>query len=182
VGGTSPQKAKQLQRGNRGRLGGRNIPTETVLSLDAIWDRKPLRRYELSCACFRPSGPLLDPRFRRAGVYFIPEGALDWSDQPASYVPDLSPPADDETAWRSDDALFAPLEGSAGRHYGIISVDEPESGRRPDDQELEVLSAFAAHAGLAIESSRHVAELGAALVRHRAVIESSLDCVIAIDG
>ncbi len=126
--------------------------------------------------------PLLDPRFRRAGIYFIPEGALDWSEQPGSYVPDLTPRADDEMAWRSDDALFAPLEGSAGRHYGIISVDEPESGRRPDDQELEVLSAFAAHAGLAIESSRHVAELGAALARHRAVIESSLDGVIAIDG
>jgi diguanylate cyclase (GGDEF)-like protein/PAS domain S-box-containing protein len=126
--------------------------------------------------------PLLDPRFRRAGVYFIPEGALDWSQQPASYVPDISPPADDEEAWRGDDALFAPLEGSGGRQYGIISVDEPESGRRPDDQELEVLAAFAAHAGLAIESSHQVAELGAALVRHRAVIESSLDSVIAING
>jgi diguanylate cyclase (GGDEF)-like protein/PAS domain S-box-containing protein len=126
--------------------------------------------------------PLLDPRFRRAGVYFIPEGALDWSEQPASYIPDLSPPADDEHAWRPDDALFAPLEGSAGGRYGIISVDEPESGRRPDDQELQVLSAFGAHAALAIESSRHVIELGAALARHRAVIESSLDGVIAIDG
>src|ERR1700722_3832770 len=31
--------------------------------------------------------PLLEPRFRRAGVYFIPEGALDWSQQPASYIP-----------------------------------------------------------------------------------------------
>jgi diguanylate cyclase (GGDEF)-like protein/PAS domain S-box-containing protein len=141
--------------------------------------RETLLRSVTSAASW---SPLLHPRFRRAGVYFIPEGALDWSDQPGSYVPDLNPPDDDETAWRCDDALFAPLDGSAGRHYGIISVDEPESGRRPDDQELEVLSAFAAHAALAIESSRHVSELGAALARYRAVIESSLDCVIAIDG
>jgi diguanylate cyclase (GGDEF)-like protein/PAS domain S-box-containing protein len=128
--------------------------------------------------------PLLDARFRRAAVYFIPEGALEWKNgtESGSYVPDLSPVADDELAWRPEDALFAPLEGSVGRHYGIISVDEPVSGLRPGDQQLEVLSAVAAHAALAIESSRQVAELEDALARHRAVIQSSLDSVIAIDG
>jgi diguanylate cyclase (GGDEF)-like protein/PAS domain S-box-containing protein len=124
--------------------------------------------------------PMLAERFLRSGVYFIPEGAIEWDD--TVYVPDLGPAAaDDELAWRADDALFATLEGSAGSHYGIISVDEPRSGRRPDDQQLEVLSAVAAHAGLAIESSHQFAQLEAALARHRAVIESSLDSVIAID-
>src|SRR5204863_4103817 len=119
---------------------------------------------------------MLDRRFLRAGVYFIPEGALEWDDDFASYTPDLAPrPADDTLAWRADDALFAPMEGAAGRKYGIISVDEPVSGLRPDDQQLEVLGAFAAHAGLALENSRQLAQLQAALARNRAVIESSLD-------
>jgi diguanylate cyclase (GGDEF)-like protein/PAS domain S-box-containing protein len=126
--------------------------------------------------------PLLDPRFQHGGVYFIPSGALQWNDEPATYIPELAPQAaDDEAVWRADDALFAPLAGSGDRRYAIISVDEPRSGMRPDEQQLDVLSAVAAHAGLAIESSRQFAELQAALERNRAVIESSLDGVIAID-
>ena len=63
----------------------------------------------------------------------------------------------------------------------MISVDEPESGRRPDDQLLEFLTAVAAHAAQAIESSYQLAQLEGALARHRAVIETSLDAVIALD-
>ncbi|HEY2258479.1 MAG TPA: EAL domain-containing protein [Solirubrobacteraceae bacterium] len=125
---------------------------------------------------------MLNERFLASGVYFIPGGALEWDDKIASYTPDLRPaPAGDESAWRADDALLAILQGSGGRRYGIISVDEPQSGRRPDDELLEVLSAVAAHAGLAIESSHQFAQLEATLARHRAVLESSLDSVIAID-
>lgn len=127
--------------------------------------------------------PVLQPRFLRHGAYFIAEGALEWSEHMTCYTPELGPiDADDETAWRADDALFVSLDGSGGRHYGIISVDEPESRRRPDDQLLEVLSAVAAHAATAIESAHQFAQLQRALARHRAVIESSLDGVIAVDS
>ena len=92
-------------------------------------------------------------------------------------------PADlDDCAWDPDDALFATLDGAAGRHYGIISVDQPRDGRRPDDGHLEVLSAIAAHAAQTIENAARVRELRAALRRHRAVLDSSLDGVIAIDA
>ncbi len=126
--------------------------------------------------------PLLDPRFRRHGVYFIPEGSIEYDDSVAWHVPE---PADSVPAeadsWRPDDALFATLDGAAGRRYGIISVDEPLSGRRPDDHTLEVLGALAAHAALAIESSQQLAALEAALSRNRAVIASALDSVVAVD-
>lgn len=126
--------------------------------------------------------PLLDPRFLRQGAFFIPAGAIDWDGQ-TTYIPELVPAeAIGDCAWQAADALFVTLDGSAGRHYGIISVDEPESGRRPDDQAIEVLSAVSAHAAVAIEGAYQFAELQAALTRNRAVIESSLDCVIAIDG
>ena len=44
-----------------------------------------------------------------------------------------------------------------------------------------MLSALAAHAALAIESSRQMTALESALARNRAVIASTLDCVVAVD-
>ena len=125
---------------------------------------------------------LLDERFCRNGSYFLPAGAIDWDDDMASYVPDLEPRiAAGDAAWQADDALFAPLDGSGGVRYGIISVDEPRSGLRPDDEQLAVLAAVGAHAGLAIEGAHRVAALQGALARQRALMQSSLDCVIAMD-
>src|SRR5437763_16078344 len=46
----------------------------------------------------------------------------------------------------------------------IFSVGEPHSGLRPDDEELEVLCALAAHAAIAIET----AQQSARTARHRA--------------
>ncbi len=74
------------------------------------------------------------------------------------------------------------LDATDGRRLGVISVDEPIGGRRPDDQLIDVLTAVAAHAAAAIESSHHVAQLQVASARHRAVIRASLDAVIAVDG
>ena len=128
--------------------------------------------------------PLLDERFRRHGVYFIPEGSLALDDPTVTwYRPEPNARAAGVTgeAWRTDDALFATLEGSGGRPYGIISVDEPFSGLRPDDQQLVMLSALAAHAALAIESSRQMTALESSLARYRAVIASTLDCIVAVD-
>jgi diguanylate cyclase (GGDEF)-like protein/PAS domain S-box-containing protein len=128
--------------------------------------------------------PLLDERFRRYGVYFIPEGSLNFDDPTVTwYRPEPNARAAEVggDSWRIDDALFATLEGSGGRPYGIISVDEPFSGLRPDDQQLVMLSALAAHAALAIESSRQMTALESSLARYRAVIAGTLDCVVAVD-
>jgi diguanylate cyclase (GGDEF)-like protein/PAS domain S-box-containing protein len=128
--------------------------------------------------------PLLDERFRRHGVYFVPEGSLAFDDPTITwYRPEGNARAAERSgeSWRTDDALFATLEGSGGRPYGIISVDEPFSGLRPDDQQLVMLSALAAHAALAIESSRQMTAVESSLARYRAVIASTLDCVIAVD-
>jgi diguanylate cyclase (GGDEF)-like protein/PAS domain S-box-containing protein len=127
--------------------------------------------------------PLLAERFRRHGVYFIPAGTLEHDEATVRwYTPDVPRAADaTEQSWRADDALFATLEASGGGRYGIISVDAPASGLRPDDQQLELLGALAAHASLAIESARQMAALRSAAARNRAVIASTLDCVIAVD-
>ena len=98
------------------------------------------------------SAPMLDERFLRHGVFDVPDGPL-----------------------------VAVLEGAEGRRYGLISVEEPPDGRPPDDARLEVLSAIAAHAAQILENAERLGQLRSAVRRHRAVIESSLDGVIAID-
>jgi diguanylate cyclase (GGDEF)-like protein/putative nucleotidyltransferase with HDIG domain len=101
---------------------------------------------------------LLDPRFERAGAYLVPDGEFDWDRQaPVSYVPPASGdpgPGD----WRPEDALFVPLRSSTGRLLGIVSVDDPFDGRRPSHAQLEVLSAVAGHAALAIEHAQAAAD------------------------
>lgn len=127
--------------------------------------------------------PLLDARFERSGAYFIPDGSLEYEpdiDWYRSEIPVRDP--GDESEWRVEDALVVPMVGSGDRHLGLISVDDPVSGRRPDDAQLEVLAAFGAHAALLIESAGQVRELEAALSRNRAVIRSSLDGVIGLDA
>ena len=95
--------------------------------------------------------PLLDERFRRReGAYFVPDGEFDWDALGVdTYVPDLEP-SDDPNAWLPGDALFVPLRDAAGQLLGVISVDEPETGPRPTDEQLDVLVTIAQHAALAL--------------------------------
>ena len=51
---------------------------------------------------------------------------------PAAPTRRRSSPRDDPDAWQADDALFVPLRGASGKLLGVVSVDEPESGRRPE--------------------------------------------------
>ena len=63
-------------------------------------------------------------------------------------MPEIEP-SDDEEAWHPEDALFLPMRHSSGHLLGVLSVDEPVSGRRASDEELDVLVSFAEHAALA---------------------------------
>jgi diguanylate cyclase (GGDEF)-like protein len=115
--------------------------------------------------------PLLDARFERRGAFVVEAGAYDWDDGlgPRSYVPDAAP-GRGENGWHPEDALFLPMRHSDGHLLGILSVDEPASGRRPTDEELDVLVALAEHAALAVQSSREAAEAA----RHRRALEQLL--------
>jgi diguanylate cyclase (GGDEF)-like protein len=113
--------------------------------------------------------PLLDERFLRHGAYLIPHGAYEWEADVASYVPELEP-TDDPDAWHPEDALMVPMRHSAGHLLGILSVDEPSSGRKPTDEELDVLVAVAQHAALAVEGAQAAADAA----RHQAALEQLL--------
>ncbi|MFL5961587.1 MAG: PAS domain S-box protein [Gaiellaceae bacterium] len=96
--------------------------------------------------------PLLDQRFLQRGAYLVPYGEFNWESL-AAYTPDL-PISDDPNAWHPDDALFAPMRGADGRLLGILSVDEPISGRKPSGDEIDVLVAVSEHAALAVEATQ----------------------------
>ena len=67
-----------------------------------------------------------------------------------SWIPDIEVPSDPQ-AWHPEDTLFAPLYASDGSLLGILSVDLPRDGRRPDLGTRNALEAFAVSAALAIE-------------------------------
>ena len=75
----------------------------------------------------------------------------------AGPIPSWTPPtapADDPDAWHPDDSLFAPLYGPDGTLIGVLSVDLPPAGKRPDTTSCRLLERFAVHAALAIEHAR----------------------------
>lgn len=97
---------------------------------------------------------VFDQRFLVRGAYFIKAGQFDWSSLDGStYTPDLTV-SDDPNAWHPDDALFVPMRSPSGELLGILSVDEPISGRKPSGDELDVLVAVSEHAALAVQSAQ----------------------------
>ncbi len=115
--------------------------------------------------------PLLDQRFLQRGAYVVPAGEFDWDQLGGStYTPDVPVP-DDPSLWHPDDALFAPLRGADGSLLGVLSVDEPISGRKPSGDEIDVLVAVSEHAALAVEAAQETARAQA----NREALERLLD-------
>jgi diguanylate cyclase (GGDEF)-like protein/PAS domain S-box-containing protein len=75
------------------------------------------------------------------------------------YVPALPVPEAEDEGWHPEDALFAPLVDSDGELLGVLSVDDPVDGQRPDTVKQALLEAFAVQAALAIGHARAHQEL-----------------------
>src|SRR5215216_6135123 len=115
--------------------------------------------------------PLLDERFARRGTYFVPADEFDWEALGVhSYVPSLAP-SDEPDAWKAEDALFVPLRDPKGLLIGVISVDEPDTRRRPADDEIDALVAIASHAALALRMAQDTAND----VQHQRMLEGILE-------
>jgi diguanylate cyclase (GGDEF)-like protein len=120
---------------------------------------------------------LLSERFERRGAYVVQSGAVDWDSLGPSYVPQGERPSGPD-GWDPEDALFVAMRDQQGSLLGIISVDEPASGRRPTDDDLDVLVALADHAALALEAARESAQS----TRHQRALEELLDVSSRITG
>jgi diguanylate cyclase (GGDEF)-like protein len=120
---------------------------------------------------------LLSERFNRRGAYVVPSGSVDWGALGLSYIPQVERMSDPD-AWDPEDALFVAMRDQAGNLLGILSVDEPLSGRRPTDDELDVLVSLADHAALALEASREAVTT----MRHQRALEELLAVSSRISG
>lgn len=106
---------------------------------------------------------LLRPEFKISRSYFIPV------DQTPVIPPDLhivsldasAPPPRSENAWHRDDLLLIPLENAEGQIVGLISLDDPSNGLRPDRASIEAAEVFAAQAALLIGNTMRQNELRA---------------------
>jgi GAF domain-containing protein len=111
--------------------------------------------------------PLLDDRFERRGAYIVRGDDVDWTKlELATFVPD-GPTGRDPRIWNAEDSLVVPLAHTQGRLLGILSIDEPKSGRPPTDEELDLVVAMAAQAAHAVEQQQRYAETR----RHRKALE-----------
>jgi diguanylate cyclase (GGDEF)-like protein len=90
---------------------------------------------------------------RVPGVFFLTEEAAFWDDLDHVHTPDI-PDSDDPFAWCANDGLLVHLADASGAPLGFLSMDEPVSGRRPEDGELRLLRAICSHAEQALESAR----------------------------
>jgi diguanylate cyclase (GGDEF)-like protein len=100
---------------------------------------------------------------------------------PAGTVPKASryrwtadaPPPTEPDGWHPEDTLLAPLRAGSGLLIGILSVDLPVSGRRPDRYQLRLLELLAGQAEAALQNARRAQRLRASEESFRLAFEST---------
>jgi len=88
---------------------------------------------------------ILNEKYKMSNSYFIPE-----EDNP---LIKKVLPGSSVGEWKSLDALIVPLR-IKGKIIGILSLDEPISGKRPTEESLKSIEIFADQASLAIENEK----------------------------
>lgn len=111
---------------------------------------------------------LMRPEFRISQSYFISHEYVDIS---SDYATVVQKKVDDYEAggWHPDDILMVPLFSPRKRKLlGFLSLDDPESGKIPRVECMEVVELFANQAAIAIDNARIFQEREA---EHRALEE-----------
>lgn len=97
---------------------------------------------------------LLKPQFKISRSYFIPvdQTPIIPSDVHTVILEAVDKSQKSPNAWDPDDFLLIPLEDSQGKPLGLISLDSPRDGLRPDRATIETLEIYAAQAALILHS------------------------------
>jgi GAF domain-containing protein/nitrogen-specific signal transduction histidine kinase len=104
---------------------------------------------------------LMKPEFKVGRSYYIPadQTPVMPSDVHYVYAGQYSEAQVKQNAWHPDDFLLIPLEDPEGRSLGLISLDDPGDGLRPDHATLDSLELFAAQATQVIGNYLQFSEL-----------------------
>jgi diguanylate cyclase (GGDEF)-like protein len=90
---------------------------------------------------------------RAPGIYFVAGTRGMWDGDP-NFYPSTTPEAEGPDAWRTEDLLLMVLEDVDGEPLGLLSVDEPISGMRPTDGELQRLRAICLYVEQALRTAK----------------------------
>ncbi|WP_323791362.1 ATP-binding protein [Nocardioides sp.] len=82
---------------------------------------------------------------------FVPHERMA-EDDPFRWIPEFVP-GEGADAWHPHDALLAPLYSVAGDLQGLLSIDLPISGARPDATQRNLLERYAAQAERALQNA-----------------------------
>lgn len=104
---------------------------------------------------------LMRPEFKISRSFFIP------ADQTPVIPPDMhsvtldisTPPVKTAGMWDANDFFILPLESADGQIVGLISLDDPSNGLRPDVATIESVEVFASQAALLIGNTLRQGEL-----------------------
>ncbi len=132
------------------RVTGIGFPPETLAELMAR--KQPLSSIQ----------QMLKPQFRISRSYFIPVDDAPIIPADVHMVTVEQQPgssASSSNTWDPDDFLIVPLEDSQGAPLGLLSVDAPRDGLRPDRATIEALEIFAAQVSLAIANFSRFSDL-----------------------
>ncbi len=103
---------------------------------------------------------LLRPEFKIGRTYYIPADQTPIVPSDVHMVTlQLSSDQKTSNSWYSEDFLLIPLEDGQGNPIGLISLDDPSNGLRPDMATISSLEAFAAQATLVITNVARASDL-----------------------
>jgi len=131
------------------RVTGVGFPPETLAEL--LSRKQPLSSIQ----------QMLKPEFKISRSYFIPvdNAPIIPSDVHMVTLESIDKSNKSATAWDGDDFLIVPLVDGLGSPLGLLSVDAPRDGLRPDLATIDSLEVFAAQASLAISNHSRFTEL-----------------------
>jgi PAS domain S-box-containing protein len=131
------------------RVTGAGIAPETLAEL--VSRKQPYSSLQL----------LMRPEFKISRSYYVPANQTPVLPADIHYV-DASHYSEAEAkqnAWHPDDFLLCPLEDAQGNPLGLISLEDPSNGLRPDRATIDSVELFAAEAVQVIANARQVGDL-----------------------
>jgi signal transduction histidine kinase len=116
-------------------------------------EEEQLRSHQTSSEVMRKRLSSMFEHYRLGEFYYLP-----WSDplvqEQFKYAVPSKIKKEETVDWNPDDLLYIPLRLPDGKLVAVMSIDDPEDGRRPTEESLAPLELFAHQAAIAIENAR----------------------------
>lgn len=97
---------------------------------------------------------LLKPEFEQASnIYFIPNDRMPIVSRDVQLVTLMESSSDVPNAWHPEDLLLVPVLDGQDNPLGLISVDSPRDGKRPNAVAMESLEIFASQIQIVISNA-----------------------------